>query len=87
LGKLDSVRRSEEVGYEVSTQAKSTPNKFIGSVKEIFKNLPNLVEWLSFYSNDLPLPMDFYEEVREASMQLPAAFLLKRIGRLSVLHY
>ena len=29
LGKLDSVRRSEELGYEVASEAKSTSNKFI----------------------------------------------------------
>ena len=55
LGKLDSVRRNEELGYEVASEAKLTSNKFIGSVQEIFKNLPKPVKWLSFYLNDLPL--------------------------------
>ena len=45
LGKLDSVRRSEELGYEVASEAKLTSNKFIGSVQEIFKNLPKPLKW------------------------------------------
>jgi len=69
LGKLDSVRRSEELGYEVASEAKLTSNKFIGSVKEIFKNLSKPLKWLSFYLNDLPLLMDFCEEVQEVSIQ------------------
>ena len=48
LGKLESVRGSEEGGYEVSTQAKLTSNKFIGSVEEILNNMPNPLEWQSF---------------------------------------
>ena len=69
LGKLDSVRRSEALGYEVTTQARRTSNKFIGSVEEIFQNLPNPLKWLSFYLNDLPLVIDFCEEVRDASVE------------------
>ncbi len=69
LGKLDSIRRSEELGYEVASEAKLTSNKFIGSVQEIFENLPKAVKWLSFYLNDLPLLIDFCEEVQEASIQ------------------
>jgi len=69
LGKLDSVRRSEEGGYEVSTQAKLTSHKFMGSVEEIFKNLPNPMKWQYFYLNALPLLMGFFKEVWEALMQ------------------
>jgi len=69
LGKLDPVRRSEELGYEVASEAKLTSNKFIGSVQEIFKNLSKPLKWLSFYLNDLPLLMDFCEEVQEVSIQ------------------
>jgi hypothetical protein len=61
LGKLDSVRRSKELGYEVATQARLTSHKFMGSVEKIFKNLPKPLEWRSFYNNDLPLLMDFCE--------------------------
>ncbi len=60
--------------------SKLTSNKFIGTVQEIFKNLPKPVKWLSFYLNDLPLLMDFCEEVRDAylehhlnKLKLPAA--------------
>jgi len=45
LGKLDSVRRSKELGYEVGTQARLTSHKFVGSLKKIFKNLPKPLEW------------------------------------------
>jgi len=69
LGKLDSVRRSEELGYEVASEAKLTSNKFIGSVQEIFKNLPKLVKWLSFYTHDLTLLVDICQEVQEVSIQ------------------
>jgi len=69
LGKLDSVRRSKELGYGVATQARLTSNKFIGSVEKIFKNLPKPLEWRSFFNHDLPLLMDFCEEVQEVSIQ------------------
>jgi len=41
----------------------------MGSVEKIFKNLPKSLEWRSFYNNDLPLLMDFSEEVQEVSIQ------------------
>jgi hypothetical protein len=69
LAKLDSVRRSKELGYEVASEAKYTSHKFMGSVEKIFKNLPKPLEWRSFYNNDLPLLMDFCEEVQEVSIQ------------------
>ena len=69
LGKLDSVRRSEELGYEVASEAKLTSNKFIGSVQEIFKNLPKPMEWRSFYTHDLTLPVDICKEDQEVSIQ------------------
>ncbi len=48
---------------------KLTSNKFIGSVQEIFKNLPKPVKWLSFYLNDLPLLVDICKEVQDISIQ------------------
>ena len=69
LEKLDSVRRSKELGYEAATQARLTSHKFVGSVENIFKNLPKLLEWRSFFNNDLPLLIDFCEEVQEVSIQ------------------
>ena len=68
LGKLDSVRRSKELGYEVATQARLTSHKFVGSVEKIFKKLPKPLEWRSFFNHDLPLLMDFCEEVQEVSI-------------------
>jgi len=41
----------------------------MGSVEKIFKNLPKPLEWLSFFNNDLPLLVDFCEEVQEVSIQ------------------
>ena len=70
LGKLDSVRRSEELGHEVASEAKLTSNKFIASVERIFKNLSKPMEWLSVLNNTLPLLVDFCEEVQEVSTQL-----------------
>jgi len=67
--RLDSVRSSQERGYEVSTQPKALFHKFVEQAEQIFKNLPKPVEWRSFYNNDLPLLMDFCEEVREVSIQ------------------
>ena len=69
LGSLDSVRSSQERGSEVSTQSKALFHKFMEQVEHIFKNLPKPLEWRSFYNNDLPLLMDFCEEIREISIQ------------------
>ena len=69
LGKLDSVRRSKELGYEIAPQARLTSHKFMGSVEKIFKNLPKPLEWLLFLNNDLPLLVDICEEVQEISIQ------------------
>ena len=55
LGKLDSVRSSQERGSEVSSPSKALFHKFVGSVEQIFKNLPKSLEWRSFYTHDLPL--------------------------------
>ena len=68
LDKLDFIRRSEQRGYEISDHAKMTSHKFVGRVEQIFKNLPKPLEWRSFYTHDLPLVMDFCEEVREISI-------------------
>ena len=69
LGKLDSVRSSQERGSEVSTQSKALFHKFMEQVEQIFKKLPKPLEWRSFYNNDLPLLMDFCEEIRDAYLE------------------
>ena len=69
LRKIDSVRRSRERGFNPAKETKRTSSRFAGRVEKIFNNLPKPLEWQSFYNNDLPLLMDFCEEVREASMQ------------------
>jgi len=69
LGKLDSMRRGKERGYSVSKEIMHTSNKFVGRVENVFANLPKHLEWLSFLNHDLPLLMDFCEEVQEVSIQ------------------
>lgn len=69
LGKIDSVRRSRERGFNPAKEAKQTSHKFVGRVEKIFKNLPNPLEWRSFFNHALPLLMDFCEEVREVSIR------------------
>ena len=44
-------------------------SKFTQQVEQIFRKLPKPVEWLSFYLNDLPLLMDFCEEIQDASIE------------------
>lgn len=63
LGKLDAVKTSKARNSEISREAKLLFYKFAEQVEKIFKNLPNPLKWLSFYLNDLPLLMDFCEEV------------------------
>ncbi len=69
LGKLKSMRRSKERGYNASKELRHTSHKFVRRVEKIFKNLPNTLEWLSFLNHDLPLLIDFCEEVQKASTQ------------------
>ena len=69
LKKIDSVRRSSERGFNPAKETKETPNKLIGRVEKIFSKLPKPLEWLSFVNHDLPLLMDFCEEVRDVSIQ------------------
>ena len=69
LDRLDFVRRSKQRGYEISDQAAMTSHKFVGRVEQMFRNLPKPLEWRSFYNHDLPLLMDFCEEVREISIR------------------
>ncbi len=69
LGKLDSMRRSKERGYDVSEEVRHTSNKFVGRVENIFANLPKPLEWLSFLNHDLPLLMDICKEVQDISIK------------------
>jgi len=69
LGKLHSVTSSQIRGSKVSKRAELMFNKFVKQVEDIFKNLPKPLEWRSFYNNDLPLLMDFCEELHEVSIQ------------------
>jgi len=69
LGKLKSMRRSKERGYNVSKELRQTSNKFVRRVEKIFENLPKRLEWLSFLNHDLPILMDICEEVQKVSIQ------------------
>jgi hypothetical protein len=55
LGKLDSVKASQERGSEVKKEAKRLFNKFIEQLEPVFSGLPRATDWQSFYRNDLPL--------------------------------
>jgi len=65
LGKLDSIRRSEQGGHEISDTAKTTSHNFMGSVQNIFIKLPNPLEWRPFYTNNLPLVVDICKEAQD----------------------
>ncbi len=69
LGRLHSILSSKNRGSHVFKKAELLLSKFTQQLEQIFKNLPNYLEWRSFYLNDLPILMDFCEEVREASIQ------------------
>ncbi len=69
LGRLHSTISSKNRGSQVSKKAELLLSKFTQQLEQIFKNLPKCLEWRSFYLNDLPILMDFCEEVREASIQ------------------
>ena len=69
LGKLHSITISKNRGSRISKEAELLFNKFVKQVDKIFKNLPKPLEWQSFYIHDLPLLVDFCEEVQEVSIQ------------------
>ena len=69
LGKLHSITSSQIRGSKVSKKAKLLFNKFVKQVENIFKSLPKPLEWQSFYIHDLPILIDFCEEVQEVSIQ------------------
>jgi len=69
LGKLHSISISKKRGSKASKKADLLFNKFIKQAEQIFKNLPKPLEWRSFCNHDLPLLVDFCEEVQEVSIQ------------------
>ncbi len=69
LGKLDTMRRGKVRGFNVTKDIRRASRKFAGRVAKIFKSLPKSLEWRLFYRHDLPILIDFCEEVREASLQ------------------
>lgn len=69
LGKLHSLTSSKNRGSQVSGKGKSLLRKFAQQVDKISQNLPNPLEWRSFFNHALPLLMDFCEEVREVSIR------------------
>jgi hypothetical protein len=81
LGKLHSISISKKRGSKASKKADLLFNKFIKQVEKNFKKLPKSLEWQSFYIHDLPLLIDFCEEVQEVSIQ-PQLSQKCSIGRL-----
>ena len=53
LGKIDSVRRRRERGFNPEKETRQTSRKFTGRVENSFNNLPEQLEWLTFYRHDL----------------------------------
>jgi hypothetical protein len=69
LGKLPSVSISQKRGSVVSKKGILLFNKFVKQGSKIYKNLPNLSEWQSFYVHDLPIIVDISEDVRNVSIR------------------
>jgi len=69
LGKLDSMRRSQDRESKVSSQSKKLFHKFMEQVDKAFNNFPNPLEWLPFYTYDLPLLLYTCAKVRNTSIQ------------------
>jgi len=69
LGKLDSVRSSQERGSVVAGPPRKLFHKFVEQVDQVFKNLPKPLEWRSFYIHDLNLLVQAAQEVRKVSIQ------------------
>jgi len=69
LVRLHSITNSKDRGSKVSKKAELLLGKFAQQLKNIFKNLPKPLEWQLFYRHDLPILIDFCEEVREASIK------------------
>ncbi len=68
LGRLHSITISKNRGSKISKEAGLLFNKFVKQVDKIFKNLPKSLEWRSFCLHDLPLLIDFCEEVRRTEV-------------------
>ncbi len=68
LGKLESMKRSEEQESSTTDERECLSGKFAGQVEKIFKNLPNPLEWQSFYTNDLNLIVDICIEAQRHRM-------------------
>ncbi len=58
------VRGSEGGEYEVAEAARMTSHKIVGSVEELFRNMPKSLEWQSFRRHDLNLIVDSCMEVQ-----------------------
>jgi hypothetical protein len=69
VGKLQKITYGRRRGYKEFKEAELLYSKFTIQVSKIFNNLPKHLEWISFYDYGLPILMDIYEEVREASNQ------------------
>jgi len=69
LHRLHSISISKERGSKASKKADLLLHKFVKQVEKIFKILPKPLEWRSFFNHDLPLLIDFCEEVKEVSIQ------------------
>jgi hypothetical protein len=69
LGRLHSITISKNRGSKISKEAEALFHKFVKQLEKIFKNPPKPLEWRSFFNRDLPILIDFCEEVQEVSIQ------------------
>jgi len=69
LGKLHSIHISKNRQSTISENGMLLFSKFTKQVESIFQLLPKRLEWISFYTNDLPLIMEICEDVRQISLE------------------
>ena len=65
----NEIQNSKQRGFNISNNASVLSHKFMGQLDQILINLPKLLEWRSFYNNDLPLLVDICKEARAVSIQ------------------
>ena len=69
LGMLHSINASSNRGSKVANHKVLLFSKFAKQVEQIFRKLPKRLEWISFYTHDLPLITELCEEIRKISIE------------------
>ena len=84
LGKLHSVANSKDRGSQISQEGELLLNRSIQQLEEIFEKLPKLLEWRSFYNNDLNLLVQAPQEVRGGASRRFGSARTKQIVYLMI---